>query len=178
MVFPLSVHAGELRGAISRYKYRGERWFADVFASMIADYLDERATWFEEFGTITSVPAFVGTGVAREWDPAGLILERLSGHLGPGWRVAPGVLVKTMWTPRMQGRSWWDRQLIARGPLREALTVADPPAVEGERMLVLDDVLTEGSTMREVAQCLLEAGAAEVAGLVLARPRWADRPMV
>jgi predicted amidophosphoribosyltransferase len=47
--------------------------------------------------------------------------------------------------------------------------------VAGARILVLDDVLTEGSTLREVARALRHAGAREVAGLVLARPAWRDR---
>jgi predicted amidophosphoribosyltransferase len=177
-VFPLGEHAGDLRRAISGYKYRGQRWLADVFASMVGGYLDEHATWFEEFGVITSVPSFVGAGAGRDWDPTGLILDRLVRYAPPGWLVAPHVLAKVRTTPRMQGRSWTERQLIARGPLRHALVVRDSRAVAGQRVLVLDDVLTEGSTMREVALQLIGAGASEVAGLVLARPGWGDRPIV
>jgi predicted amidophosphoribosyltransferase len=145
---------------------------------MIAAYLEEHATWFEEFGTVTAVPAFTGQGAARDWDPTGLILIRLAGYLTPGWHVAPRLLVKMKPTPPMQGRSWLERQAIAGGPLREALTVRDRGAVAGERVLVVDDVLTEGSTMREVARCLLGAGAVEVAGLVLARPGWVGQAML
>lgn len=79
----------------------------------------------------------------------------------------------------MQGRPWTDRQAIASGPLRRSLVVTAPAAVAGARVLVLDDVLTEGSTLREVARALRGAGAREVAGLVLARPAWRDstRPL-
>jgi predicted amidophosphoribosyltransferase len=145
---------------------------------MVARYLADHASWFEEFGVITAVPAFTGAGADRDWDPTGLILDRLVGYLAPGWRVAPQVVAKVRPTPRLQGRSWTERQLVARGPLRHALVVCDPPAVAGERVLLLDDVLTEGSTMREVAMRLVGAGALEVAGLVLARPRWGERPIV
>jgi predicted amidophosphoribosyltransferase len=48
--------------------------------------------------------------------------------------------------------------------------------VAGARVLVLDDVLTDGSTLREVARVLRRAGAREVAGLILARPAWRERP--
>jgi predicted amidophosphoribosyltransferase len=172
------VHAGELRGAISGYKYRGQRWRAEGFASMIATHLRTHATWFEDFGTITAVPGFTGPGADRDWDPTGLILDRLIDLVPTGWRVAPRVVAKAKPTPRMQGRSWSERQLIARGPLRDALAVRDPSAVRGERVLVIDDVLTEGSTLHEVARCLVGAGAVEVAGLVLARPGWARPPIV
>ncbi len=76
----------------------------------------------------------------------------------------------------MRGRSRLDRQRLARGPLRQALLVPDPERLVGARVLVVDDVLTEGSTLREVARALRLAGAEEVAGLVLARPVWTGRP--
>ena len=47
-----------------------------------------------------------------------------------------------------------------------------PTSPASARILVIDDVLTEGSTLREVARALRGAGAREVAGLVLARPAW------
>jgi predicted amidophosphoribosyltransferase len=43
-------------------------------------------------------------------------------------------------------------------------------------VLVIDDVFTEGSTLREVARALVTAGATEVAGLALTRQPWAARP--
>lgn len=46
--------------------------------------------------------------------------------------------------------------------------VPDPQAVAGRRILVFDDVLTDGFTIREVARRLREAGAAEVSEVVLA----------
>ncbi len=44
-----------------------------------------------------------------------------------------------------------------------------PKLVAGRRILVLDDIYSEGFSLREMARVFLGAGAAEVAGLVLAR---------
>ncbi|MGH9115778.1 MAG: phosphoribosyltransferase family protein, partial [Acidimicrobiales bacterium] len=79
-------------------------------------------------------------------------------------------------TPAMRGRRWSERQAIAAGPLRRALSVPSPVLVDGARILVLDDVLTEGGTLREAARALRRAGAREVAGLVLVRPAWHEHP--
>jgi predicted amidophosphoribosyltransferase len=49
------------------------------------------------------------------------------------------------------------------------LSVPDPERVAGKRVLVLDDVYSEGFSMREMARVLTLAGAAEVAGVVFAR---------
>lgn len=172
VVFAVGTHQGDLRGAITRYKYRGETHLAGVFAGMVASYLDRHPTWFEEFDVLTAVPAYRGPSARRPWDPLGGLLERLGGQLG-GWNVAPDLVAKRAESPAMTGRSWADRQAIARGPLRRALSVPDRSAVDGAQVLVLDDVFTEGSTLREVGRVLRRAGATDVAGLVLARPAWA-----
>ena len=44
-----------------------------------------------------------------------------------------------------------------------------PDLVRGKRILVYDDVYTEGLTLREVARSLRDAGAIEVSEIVLAR---------
>ena len=44
---------------------------------------------------------------------------------------------------------------------------ADTALVQGKRILLCDDVLTTGATLREGAKALLQAGAAEVGAVVL-----------
>jgi predicted amidophosphoribosyltransferase len=61
------------------------------------------------------------------------------------------------------------RRLRAAAEVRAALVVTDPAAVAGRRVLAVDDVFTDGSTLREVAIALRRAGAIAVSGLVLAR---------
>ena len=170
VAFAVGVHQGALRRAIVDYKYRGRRQWAEVFARLMAAHLAAHATWFEEFDILAAMPAWLGPGSRRTWDPVGEILGRLGALVEPGWDVVPGAVVKREETPAMSGRSRIDRLAIASGPLRRSLLVPEPPAVAGARVVVVDDVLTEGSSLREVARALRRAGAREVAGLVLARP--------
>jgi predicted amidophosphoribosyltransferase len=157
---------------VVRYKYRDERWLAGVFARMIARYLDANAPWFEEFDLLAAVPSYRGQGATRSWDPVGEIMGQLAPMLDGMWETVPDAVVKRGETPRMQGHSWPERHKLAAGPLRQSFVVPDPGRVSGARVLVFDDVLTEGGTLREVARALGRAGATEVAGLVLARPAW------
>lgn len=55
--------------------------------------------------------------------------------------------------------------------LRDALAVhpARHPALQGLRVLLVDDVMTTGATLTVATQCLLHAGAAQVQVLSLAR---------
>jgi predicted amidophosphoribosyltransferase len=161
-----------MRHAIVRFKYRREQWWADVFARLMAELLTREAPWFEEFDLLVPTPSYLGPGARRRWDPVGEIVARLASLVAPAWEVGAGVVVKRHETPAMQGRPWSARQAIAQGPLRDALVVTAPRLVAGARLLVVDDVMTGGSTLREVARALRAAGAAEVAGLVLARPPW------
>jgi predicted amidophosphoribosyltransferase len=176
VVYPVGVHQGALRHAVGRYKYRSERWWAGVFAHMIAGYLARNATWFEEFDVLAGVPAYCGPGSIRGWDPVGEILDRLDPLTGDAWEVDRRAVLKRWETPPMRGRSLADRQRLATGTLRRSLYVPAPERLAGARVLVLDDVLTEGSTLREVARALRLAGAEEVAGLVIARPAWSGGP--
>jgi predicted amidophosphoribosyltransferase len=176
VVFAVGAHQGALRHAVLRYKYGRELWWAGVFAGLFADYLGGHSTWFEDFDLLIPTPSYTGPGARRSWDPVGEIAFRLRPLVEPLWDLALGAVEKRAETPAMQGRPWAERQRIASGPLRRSLAVPDRRRVAGARVLVLDDVLTEGSTLREVARVLRQAGAREIAGLVLARPAWRDHP--
>ncbi|HEX6394604.1 MAG TPA: phosphoribosyltransferase family protein [Acidimicrobiales bacterium] len=175
VVFSIGVHTGALRHALLRYKYQEERWWAPHFARMVGGYLHANGTWFEEFDLLAAVPGYVGAGARRRWDPVRQILVEVASLPRLSWRVEPDLILKRAETPAMQGLDWAARQAVASGRLRDALAVPVPGLVKGCRVLVFDDVMTEGSTLREVARALRLAGAAEVAGLVLARPTWSER---
>lgn len=180
VVWALGVHAAGLRAAIRRYKFGGESRLAEAFGAMAAGFVRGNPTWFEEIDLVTGVPAYCGPGARRGWDPVGRVVEVMAAD--PGWDRQPapvfasGLVVKVAETPPLTGRGWADRQELARGPLRRALRVPDPAPVEGASVLVVDDVLTDGSTLHEVARALRLAGASEVAGLVLARRPWGPGP--
>lgn len=176
VVFCVGEYAGGLRRAILRYKFGRERWWAGVFGLLVAGYLDHNAGWFDDFDLLVATPSFTGPGGRRAWDPVEEILAEVAGLVEPAWSTAPSAVVKRRETSRMSGQDLRRRQRAAARELRFALEVPDPAVVAGARVLVLDDVLAEGSTLREVARALRSAGAREVAGLVLARAPWQSAP--
>jgi ComF family protein len=80
-----------------------------------------------------------------------------------GWTVEPGLLRRERDTPHQIGLDALTRRRNLKGAFR-----ADP-VVAGARLLLFDDVITTGSTLREAAGELLQAGAAEVQVLAVAR---------
>jgi ComF family protein len=57
-----------------------------------------------------------------------------------------------------------------RETVDDAFRVSYPALVSGERVLLVDDVFTTGATVSSCARVLLEAGAAEIYVLTIARP--------
>jgi predicted amidophosphoribosyltransferase len=157
-----------VRHAIARLKYRAERRWVAPLAGLLAAYLLEHAPCFDEVDLVVGVPADAG----RPVDHVGLLLGAAAPAVGDLWPVAaPGaVLAKRIETrPLTAAPSIAARRLRAAVEVRPSLVVTDARALAGARVLAVDDVLTDGSTLREVALALRRAGAVAVSGLVLAR---------
>lgn len=171
-VWSIGPHLGALREALSRYKYRADTQWSAVFGRLLVGYLDDHMPWFDDYDALVGVPAFLGPGARRAWDPVGAILAVANDLAGRRWPVESNAIVKTAETAPMAGLSLGRRRSSAEGELRHSLRVPDPSRVAGARLLVVDDVFTEGSTLREVARALQRAGAVEVGALTLARQPW------
>jgi predicted amidophosphoribosyltransferase len=169
VIYSVGTYDGALRRAIVGYKYRGQRHLAAALAGRLAGYLEDNATWFEEYDVLTPMPAYTGPGARRSWYPMGGVAASLAGQVGNHWAVQPGLVEKVVETAPMNGLTQWERARSAECSLRQALRPGRYD-VTGARVLVIDDVFTEGSTLREVARVLRRSGADEVAGMVLARP--------
>jgi predicted amidophosphoribosyltransferase len=167
-VQPIAKRTGVLRAAISAYKYDGQTGWALIFGRVVVGYLDAHDQDFDSFDWIIPVPTFVGAG-GRAFDHTWKILEVADLESYGRWPFSNEVMVKTGPTKPFTGCKWKERREIAEGELRQALMVPDPSEVAGKRILVFDDVFTDGFTMREVARLLRYHGATEVAGIVLAR---------
>jgi predicted amidophosphoribosyltransferase len=167
------MRSGALERAINRYKYQGRHGWALVFGRVLGGFLEEEAVIFRDFGLITASPTYTGPG-GREFDHTRLVLEQAAAEVSP-WDEWPfdiegePVIVKAGPTPAMQGHTYRERRDIAEGELRDALHVTRPAGIAGRRILVYDDVFTDGLTLNEVARAVRLAGAVEACGVTLCR---------
>jgi predicted amidophosphoribosyltransferase len=171
-VWAITMRTGEMKRAITRYKYDGKWGWAAIFGRILVGFLNDYAEAFQRFDFITPSPSFVGPGTQRAYDHTRRIVEAAEIEEPIRWPFAYDVIVKDALTERLVGKTWQERRVIAEGELRGALRVPDPDRVDGTRVLIIDDVFTEGFTIREVARALRGAGAAEVSEIVLAREPW------
>lgn len=167
-IYTVSEEPEAMWELIWRFKYDEDKTCADELGRRLVAYLDENREELARFDLITTGALYVGPQALRLWDHLRLVLEA-AGRIGPQWPFAYDVLTKAVPTGRFLGIDVESRRRIAEGELRTALAVPEPQRVAGRRVLVLDDVYSEGFSLREMARALRRAGAAEAAGLVFAR---------
>lgn len=173
-VWAISMRTGELERAINLYKFREVKGWAWIFGRVLVGYLNANAAWASEYDLIVPSPTYVGAD-GRSFDHTGKVIERASiEDQDDRWPFQEeGIIVKTRKTTAFHSvPRWQDRRRIAEEEIRAALHVPRPEVVRGRRVLVYDDVFTDGLTLREVARALKQAGASEVSEVVLARQPW------
>ena len=158
----------DMWAALWQYKYDQDKEWAPILGRILVGFLEQRRADLSGYDLITNTALYVGPKARRLWDTLRLILDGAMA-VGPGWPFVPDLIIKTRPSGQFLGRSVETRRAIAEHSLRDALAVPRPELIAGRRILVLDDVYSEGFSLREMARALVGAGAAEVAGLVLAR---------
>ena len=156
-------YRGSARSILLAFKFRGADFLDRHLARMMAERLPLAAPWEE----ITSVPAGArARGAAPH--AATLLGAALSRRLGIPF--SSGRLVKRRETERQSRLPLSQRADNVRGAFR-----AIGPAKD--RVLLVDDVATSGSTARECAASLSAAGAREVTVCCFARASRTDVAM-
>lgn len=127
------------------------------------------------FDMILPTPTYVSHDAGRGWDHIDLVVRLAADLLEPWWPFAhwdhaEPIIYQRFATPKFSEQpSWKDRDTLASGPFQESLLVSHPEAIRGSRLLVVDDIFTEGLRTNAVARRLMRSGASQVCGLVFAR---------
>jgi ComF family protein len=158
-----SPFAGTTRRALHALKYAGERRLAVPLGAAVAERWRRAGAGGE---LLVPVPVHEGRRRERGYDQAALIAEAAAARLGMPWRVA---VVRTRATTAQYRL---DRRHRASN-VADAFAVA-PGArsvVAGRWVVLVDDVVTTGATLCASARALLDAGAAAVSAVTVARER-------
>jgi competence protein ComFC len=150
---------GPLREAIHALKYRRDLGLGEVLSGPLNQMLAE-STW--PLDLIVPVPLGVARLKERGYNQSGLIARPLAWETG--LRYSPRALARVRETRSQVGLSLDQRKENVRGAFQ-----ASSNLVAGKTVLLVDDVMTTGSTLEACAVALLQAGAMKVYGLTLAR---------
>lgn len=140
-----------MKETIAKFKYRGDYAIAEAFSSYIKDALEKLA-----FDSIVVIP------LSRE-----RLLER-------GFNQAEALAITAGQTciqpiTRIHSEKQSKKSRRDRINLPQVFQITDPEMVAGQKILLLDDIYTTGSTLRHAAKALKLAGATEIRSLTLAR---------
>ena len=149
-----------VREGLLRFKFQGASAAAEPLGALIAQCAAEQFSG--EFDTVTWVPVSRQRLRQRGFDQS-YLLARAACRL---WDAKPQrLLVKTVDNPCQSGISG---DTARRANVLGVYAIPRGAAVEGKRILLIDDVCTSGATLRECVRVLREAGAADVVCAALA----------
>lgn len=151
-----------LRNVIHRYKYNRELWFEPFLTDLLLRQALP-ALRAEGIAGLVPVPLHPVKQREREFNQAERLAQPLARALGI---PVLSHLVKRVQPTRTQTQL--DKHERADN-VRRAFAPVRPKSLHGERLVVLDDVLTTGATTSAVARVLRENGAGDVLVWTLAR---------
>ncbi|MEM8874004.1 MAG: phosphoribosyltransferase family protein [Planctomycetota bacterium] len=157
----LGVLNGPLQSAVIAQKYKSQWWIAERLADTLADRPMARSV-LADAHVIVAVPLHWSRRVSRGYNQAAVIADMLGKRRGvPVVRPAvrhrrtlPQVRTKSM-------RERWEN-------VRDAFRLTNPDAVAGKRVVIVDDVMTTGSTIGALARAIDPAGPEAISAVVLA----------
>ena len=153
-------YEGVARAGLHRFKFRHAPVNAVPFAQTMAETVRSCYAGLA-FDWIVPVPMTAKARKKRGYDQARLLADALAETLGIPCVPA---LVKCYETGAQHGLNAWMR----KGNLAGVFDVPDRAALDGRRVLLVDDISTSGETLNECAKMLWLCGAASVHCVTLA----------
>lgn len=154
-------YQGEVRESVRRYKFYGRSGYVDTYGLLVAQCVQDHLAG--RFDLITWAPLSRERRKERGYDQAMLLAQAAAQRLGC---TASATLQKVRNTGAQSGLH---DDSARRANVLGAYELTAP--VEGRRVLLIDDVVTTGSTLSECARVLRTGGAADVVCATLARAR-------
>ncbi len=150
-----------MRKSILRYKFKGATGYADSYGKILADCNRQKLSG--RYDLISWVPLSAKREKSRGYDQAMLLAYAVALELDD-------VAVETL---RKHTDVLAQSSLVGvekrRANVSGVYEVIDSELIAGRRVLLIDDVVTTGSTLSECARVLLMAGAEDVVCAALAR---------
>lgn len=154
-------YSGAAKKLIYAYKKRLSFAALDALEGVLDDWLAQHE--LSGFDVIVPVPSIAANIRARGFDP-GLLLAR---HLSRKSGIPLLNCVENRGRQESKQKSLRQRREAASGRFR--INERQGQALQGKRVLVFDDVMTSGATIRAVTGEVRRYGAAQVEFLALAR---------
>lgn len=165
-VTPLFYDA-HVKDSIHRYKFQNARGYRHTYAPLVAACIEEHLN--AQYDLISWPPVSKKRLRQRGYDQAELLAKEVAPYLD---KLCVSTLKKSRHVAAQSSVGGREKR---RANIAGAYIVPDKALVAGKRILLIDDVLTTGSTLSESARTLLLAGADEVVCATIARATVRER---
>ena len=156
-------YEGNVRRSLLRFKFYNARSYGVSYGRILAMRLQRE--YPDGFDMLTWVPVSRLRKLRRGYDQVELLAKAVGRELG----LSPVPTLKKIRNNRPQSRL--KDPAARRANVLGAYRLLEGAAVKGQRVLLLDDILTTGATAGECARVLLSAGAKEVHCAAIAAAR-------
>ena len=147
-------YKGYIRSSLIRYKFHQDRHYASGYGKLLAMKIQQE--YPEGFDLLTWVPISSWRKITRGYDQMELLAKAVGKELG----MEPVSTLRKIRNNRPQSRIHGQAQ--RRANVLGVYRPVCPEMLKGQRVLLLDDIVTTGATAGECARVLLTAGAKEV----------------
>lgn len=157
--FSVLRYEGDVRKSLHRYKFGGVSAYAECYAPLLADCIEDNAVYAD---VVTWAPLSARRLRERGYDQARLLAEGAAEYMEI---PCLPLLEKRRHNAAQSGtKSAEERRQNVRG----VYACAGDASLDGMTVLLVDDIITTGSTLDECAGVLRRAGAAKILALTLA----------
>lgn len=158
-VYVSSFYNRFLRKIIIDFKFRDRSYLYRPLGQLMVKTLEVHG--WQDIDLVLAVPVSKKRRRQRGYNQAGLLASYISQALD--LRLDLDLLVKSRHTRAQSSLDLRER----RRNLRGSFDLRQPADLAGRRILLVDDVITSGATLNEIARLLKGQGALSVRGLVI-----------
>ncbi|KAA9022096.1 ComF family protein [Niallia endozanthoxylica] len=157
-----------LQEVISRYKFRGDYILANLFTERLLQKLTG-----ETYDSLVPIPLSPERLQERGFNQAEAIIREAS--LNPAnilTRIHGEKQSKKSRNERIHANQVFqlaEQPILPEQTAKQTSHSLQPPSIKGQRIILIDDVYTTGSTLRHAAKVLTSFGAASVTAITIAR---------
>ena len=148
-----------IRDFIHKFKFEDKSYLYKPFSEYMIQTI--RKYDLEDFDIVVPVPIHWRKESIRGYNQAYLLAKPIA--MAINTPIIKNSLVKSTWTKEQNTLSAYERKKNLLGSFK----VKKREKIQGKRILLVDDIITTGSTIKICSEVLVEAGAKEVTALTL-----------
>lgn len=144
-----------IKDSLTRFKFHGKQSYFRTYADLMHEKLSELINT-DEIDYVMSVPLHRRRKIKRGYNQSQLISERVADKLGK-----PDISKLLLRTRNTEAQSGLEKDKRNEN-VKNAFRVRDSDLLKGSIILLIDDIITTGSTMNECCKALKLAGVAKI----------------